>query len=299
MSNKVLVIGAQNIDIFTKTSEPYQLRDSNVCDVSMAFGGVGRNIVENLSRLGNDVSFLTAFSTDHFGQLSKRSLIDMGVSVKHSLEKEGYANSLYLGVLDENNDLYLGLNDMKIVETLDVKFFTQHIDYINSFDVVVIDNNLAQESISYLVRHINGIKVMDAVSAHKIPKIVPLLEYIDYLKVNKLEQFELIKLREEMDSVNIPNNLNVIVTDGENPIQYLAKDNLYTSNPIHCETIVNASGAGDGFISGFVHGILHHKDDETKLEYAKRVAHITLQSNDATNKSLRKEEVEDETLYRV
>jgi len=56
--NRILVIGAQNIDIFAKTKEDYTLRDSNVAQITLAYGGVGRNITENIKRLGNDVSFL-------------------------------------------------------------------------------------------------------------------------------------------------------------------------------------------------------------------------------------------------
>ena len=297
MSNKVLVIGAQNIDIFTKTKEPYRLRDSNICTVSMAFGGVGRNIVENLSRLGNDVSFMTVFSTDHFGQVAKQSLLDMGVILTHSIDQDGYANSIYLGILDEENDMYLGLNDMAIVESLNQEYFKSHIDYINSFEIVVVDNNLSEESISYLLKNITSTKVMDAVSAHKIPKIAKLVQYIDYLKVNKIEHYELTKLRQQLPEENMPKGTNYIVTNGPKEIQYLTLDKPYYSMPLQCDNIVNASGAGDGFISGFIHGLLQNKQEETKLEYAKRVAYITLQSNDATSKSLCKEEVEDETIY--
>jgi pseudouridine kinase len=297
MSNSVLVIGAQNIDVFTKTNEPYTLKDSNVCSVSMAFGGVGRNIVENLTRLGNNVSFMTVFSTDYFGQVAKQSLLDMGVTLTNSIDQEGYANSIYLGILDEDNDLYLGLNDMEITKSLDPDYFMKHIDYINSFDVVVIDNNLSEESITYLLPHITSIKVMDAVSAHKLPKIAMLLPHIDYLKVNKLEHYELVKRYEMEKEMDIPNSLSLLVTNGPNRIKYLAPNQPFNTMPIACETIINASGAGDGFISGFVHGLLHNKDEVTRLEYAKRVAYITLQSNDATSKSLCKEEVEDETIY--
>lgn len=299
MSNNVLVIGAQNIDIFTKTDEPYQLQDSNICTVSISFGGVGRNIVENLARLQNDVSFITVFSTDHFGQVARQSLNDLGVNLTHSIDQEGYANSVYLGILDEDNDLYLGLNDMKIIDCLDPTFLKKHIEYINSFKVVVIDNNLSKESIKYLLENISSTVVMDAVSAHKINKIAPYLDHIDYLKVNKIEHYELIKLHEVHPDVTVPNKLNLLVTNGAKKIQYLAEHRPTYAEPIPCDTIVNASGAGDGFISGFIHGLLQEKDDQTKIEYAKRVAYITLQSNDATSKSLSKEEVEDETIYWV
>ena len=41
MLNKVLVIGAVNIDIFASTDKPYVLEDSNPATISLGFGGVG------------------------------------------------------------------------------------------------------------------------------------------------------------------------------------------------------------------------------------------------------------------
>lgn len=286
MSNKVLVIGAQNIDIFTKTKTPYTLKDSNICDIRLAFGGVGRNIAENLRRLHNNVSFLTVFSDDHFSQAAKQSLESMNIDVSQSIIAKGYTNSIYLGILDDKNDLYLGLNDMKIVEELNQEAVQSRIDYINSFDVVVIDNNLSINAIRYLLESIEGIKVMDAVSAHKIDKLQNLLSHIDYLKVNEIEFQRL----QDLCPV-IPSSLHLLITNGSKEITYIYNKNTKQVTPIKVTDVINASGAGDGFISGFVHGILLNVEDELKIEYAKKVAYYTLLSEDATNKELDKIEV--------
>ena len=43
---KVLVIGAQNIDIFAQSSIEYVVKDSNPSKIHLSFGGVGRNMAE-------------------------------------------------------------------------------------------------------------------------------------------------------------------------------------------------------------------------------------------------------------
>ncbi|MFK5882999.1 MAG: PfkB family carbohydrate kinase, partial [Candidatus Izemoplasma sp.] len=68
MFPKVLVIGAQNIDIFAKTDTEYTLKDSNISKIHLAYGGVGRNIAENLNRLGHQVHFMTVFGDDDFSK---------------------------------------------------------------------------------------------------------------------------------------------------------------------------------------------------------------------------------------
>jgi pseudouridine kinase len=289
MSNKVLVIGAQNIDLFTNVEEAYQLHDSNICDVTMAFGGVGRNLCVNLKRLDNDVSFLSVFSEDAFGTMAKQALLDLGISLDHSLTSKG-SNSIYLGIMDQDKDLFLGLNDMKIVSNLSAEYCSSVLDYINTFKYLVIDNNLNQEAIGYLLQNAKGMKIMDAVSAHKINKIIPYLDKIDVLKVNHIEYDKLLELCQEGD-IEVPSSLELLVSNGEKAID------LYTPNkqsvmPITCDSIINASGAGDGLLSGYIHGLLNNKSKEVCLDYARKVAHITLQCDDATNKDLSKEGIE-------
>ncbi|HHU55776.1 MAG TPA: sugar kinase, partial [Acholeplasmataceae bacterium] len=54
----ILIIGGSNIDYFGKCKKAKKLSDSNVGTINVSFGGVGRNIAENLGRLGVDVTFI-------------------------------------------------------------------------------------------------------------------------------------------------------------------------------------------------------------------------------------------------
>ena len=48
----VIGIGAANIDVHGKSREPIVMRDSNPGHLRTSAGGVTRNVLENLSRLG-------------------------------------------------------------------------------------------------------------------------------------------------------------------------------------------------------------------------------------------------------
>lgn len=82
---KILVIGAQNIDLFAHAKSDCVLHDSNHAKIHMAFGGVGCNIATNLSILGNQVDFLTVFGHDYFSQIAKQNLIDLNIHFEESL----------------------------------------------------------------------------------------------------------------------------------------------------------------------------------------------------------------------
>jgi pseudouridine kinase len=282
MLNKVLVIGAQNIDIFVKGEQEYVLHDSNISDISMSFGGVGHNIALNLKRLGVDVHFMTVFGDDYFAKLSLLHLKDTGIHFQHSLYTQG-TNGVYMGILDQDSDLYLGLNDMKIVSSIDIDFIKMHEAYIKGFDVIVIDNNLDKEVIEYLVHHFDAMFVMDAVSATKVYKLQDVLQNIDYLKVNMLELEELCAVtKNTVDTLGVK---NLIVTNGEKEV-VLRNSTKTTMNPIQVDDIVNASGAGDAFISGVVFGILNEYSDYEILDFARKVSYITLLSHDAVSEEL-------------
>ena len=292
---KVLIIGAQNIDIFATTKSDYILHDSNLAKIHIAFGGVARNIAENIKRMNNKVSFLTVFGDDYFSKSAKNSLDELGIDVSHSLFLNNASNSVYLGVMDKDNDLFLGLNDMDILKEVTSDYLNTRFRYIDSFDILVIDNNLLQTSLEYLLKTFSHkVIVMDAVSTKKVTKISNLLQYIDLLKVNQIElnklsnKKDLLAQTKELQSLGVS---TILVTNQGNDIILAAKDEVIITSPIKLDKIVNASGAGDAFLSGFVHGMIHKLSNQEKLLYAKKLAYLTLLSHNSTNDLLTKEEV--------
>ncbi len=293
---KVLIIGAQNIDIFANALSEYTLHDSNLSKIHIAFGGVARNITANIRRMDNPVSFLTVFGDDHFAISAKNSLDELNIDTSQSLFLHDASNSVYLGVMDKDNDLFLGLNDMDILTKLSSEYLNTKIAYINSFDILVIDNNLSKSAIEYLLKTFNHKTiVMDAVSTKKVTKIANLLQYIDLLKVNQIELNKLSNKKDLVAQIKELQSLgatSILLTNQDKDIILATKEELIITSPIKLTNIINASGAGDAFLSGFVHGMIHKLSNQEKLLYAKKLAYITLLSHNSTNELLSKEEVE-------
>src|SRR5690606_8664264 len=101
---KILIIGAANIDLLAFPEKKLLLGDSNIGTVEMSGGGVGRNVAENLARLGNDVSFLTAFGNDCFGKMLRDDLESMGIDLRASFFSNK-RSGIYLAIADFRGDL--------------------------------------------------------------------------------------------------------------------------------------------------------------------------------------------------
>ena len=78
---KIAVIGGINIDIEGTPFKPLLKEDSNPGRIEMSFGGVGRNIVENVARAGGDTAMISVIGDDHMGESAVRHLYHLGMDV--------------------------------------------------------------------------------------------------------------------------------------------------------------------------------------------------------------------------
>ena len=284
LKNKILVIGGANIDYIGKSFNKIIKQDSNIGTISISFGGVGRNIVENLARLGMDVTFITAIGDDFLGQLMLKELLELNVKVimpKTSSENSGG----YLAIHSENGDMELALCDQKITEKISIEFLESQKNIINEFDYIVIDTNFNQDVLKYLINTYSRKKIfLDVISTAKGKKIVGLESKISFLKCNELEARTLFT---DNYFTNFNSNM-LIVTKGSKTIEYNEKTKICYSNveKVNQEDIVNATGAGDALFSGFICGIVLDKGYDKAFSMAKKLARLTLLSDGAVNKNI-------------
>ncbi|MEI6580068.1 MAG: PfkB family carbohydrate kinase, partial [Eubacteriales bacterium] len=287
---KTLVIGAQNIDIFAHAGSQCTMNDSNSSKIYMAFGGVACNIVTNIALLGNKVSFLTVFGDDTFSALAKKNLLDLNIDLHESLEVKNESNSIYMAVMDKDNDLFIGLNDMEITDRLNIGFFKEKADFIAGFDLLVLDANLRQDALEYLLKTYKQKQlIMDAVSAEKVVKLKGLLNCITLLKLNLKELKALsdkATVDERIDDLLSQGLGKALITNSGNEIIYKSKKEHIKTMPPEAAEIVNSSGAGDAFLGGFIHGILNEKNLAQCLEIAKKTAFLNLKSSSSTNRNI-------------
>ncbi len=288
---KTLVIGATNIDIIGVGENKLVERDSNIGLVSITVGGVAKNIAEDLKYLGEDIDFLTYVGRDVFTHLLCKHFDELELNYSQSYFSEDQ-NNIYLAIHENDGDMKFGLNDLNRFKDLNPDFFASKHSYIDSFDTLVLDCNLSEESLEYLLKTYKDKRIfVEGVSQIKVKKIRNLLKYIDLLKINNLELnallnkdiCDIIKGVKELIDFGIK---NVIVSSGKDPIIYNLGKEVFSSEVPKPKFIVSTVGAGDALLAGIVRSKNRNLNMHDAVEFAKKVACKTLETESACNKDI-------------
>ena len=276
---KIVVIGAMNIDILA-TADPLHLHDSSIGSIQTSYGGVGRNIAENIARLGLPVHLCSVIGDDAFGVSMLAHAKDVGINVSLVDIIKSKRTSSYLAV-SNHEDMVVGVNDMDITNSMNQAWADKHLPLLKQFDVIVIEPNIPQDTLSYLIESLAKKNVIvDPVSAAKAPRLLPSLPNISVIKCNAMELRELSKVddvKQGMKDLLSQGVTRVIVTQGKNDIYEATTDSFHVYTPPLTE-IVNVTGAGDAFTAGIAAGIALNLTNEQQIELAMKMSRITLQS---------------------
>lgn len=93
----VLIIGSAGIDIVGRLLNQSQSGTSNPGHIRTSFGGVARNVAENLARLGQPVTLISVVGLDSTGDDLLDHLDNVGVDVSAVLQTDEYSTGTYLG----------------------------------------------------------------------------------------------------------------------------------------------------------------------------------------------------------
>src|SRR5699024_9926088 len=93
----------------------------------------------------------------------------------------------YLVILDEQGEVVVSVNDMKIMDKLTPHILEDMMNVVDEARVAVFDTNLTQDTLKFLLKNTKTLTVVDAVSGVKAKKLKGLLHLVDVLKVNHHE----------------------------------------------------------------------------------------------------------------
>ncbi len=282
----VLVIGGANIDIEGYPVNSLKFKDSNPGIVKRSFGGVGRNIAENISRLGVESKLITLVGNDSSGVDLLEYCRDLGIDILGSEILDGESTSTYLSILGDSMDMEVAISHMDIMEKLDEKFLSKRQNIIRGAKICVVDTNLPKKTLRYLLNNFDIPFAVDTVSLEKSKKIEGLYHRIDTLKPNLLEA-EAISGTTIKTNDDIEKAAKIIIDKGiKNVFISLGSKGVYYSNgsekgfltPPRVD-VKSSTGAGDAYIAGVLKGKVEDKPINIQAMLGMAASICALKSN--------------------
>lgn len=290
MRGPVTVVGGVNTDILAFSDGPLVERDSNPGHVRTSPGGVGRNIAENLARLGVQTRFISAPGAGDDASAIARSCEEVGIEFL-AVETPGLPAPRYLAIMDAAGDLALAVSDMRAIDAMTPEEVDAFAAALDDSLIIVLDANLPEDTLLHIADRWGDRPIMlDAVSVAKAPRARGILGRLHTLKANEIEAAALAgtipgATDAAVDALLIAGVPRVVVTGGVAGALVASGVNRVRFVPPVAE-VVNATGAGDAFMAGLVYAELEGFDTTHAAAFASAVAGVTLRSERTVSESM-------------
>ncbi|MDA8426270.1 MAG: PfkB family carbohydrate kinase, partial [Treponema sp.] len=192
---RVVVVGGINMDIQGRSSAAFRPGDSNPGASTMSPGGVGRNIAENLVRLGLDVELLTVLGGDSLSRELEASCDRLGIGLSAALRLQDEAASQYICLLDADGGLVGAVAAMDGFDRLAPQVLADRADFLDAASLIVVDANIPSAAIGWLAERYGDrarrggrpALALDTVSVAKAVRAGPYLGSFAFAKPNRAE----------------------------------------------------------------------------------------------------------------
>lgn len=245
----------------------YVAEGRNLGRIRITHGGVCRNVAEDLVHVGQPVTFLSLCDRSAISKDMLEHLTNEGVDTRHVTMVEENGVGMWLVILNEKGDLAGSISQMPDVAALERAFNEKGEALIRQADNVVLEidlnANIAERTLALAEKYHKPVYAivgnMSVILAH--PEF---LQKLDCFVCNEVEAGRLfgtedvLMLPEEilellpsaMEKRGIP---AMVVTVGKEGAVFCDRR---TGEKGHCPacpaTLVDSTGAGDAFLSGFV-----------------------------------------------
>lgn len=290
---KIVIIGGLNIDILAKAQKDIENGTSNIAEITVVPGGVGRNIAENLINMGAEVTLVTAAGDDFFGDFIKASFDGTGIDCRLIKKNK---TGIYLASMKKDGSLDKSFCDMSGVENIsfeDIK--NLKIDF-REYDGAIVDANLNSAAITKLCEHFRKIGLryaLESVSNQKAERIKGAINGCTLIKPNKYEAEAISgmsckNLEEAIRCAYAINSMgaeNILISLGSEGFYYSSNDYIGHFD-VEKNEVIDVTGAGDALITAAFMSILYGFKGQRTCEIARHCAMLTCKSNYSVSKEI-------------
>ncbi len=191
----VVVVGGINMDIQGMSAVAFLSGDSNPGSASLSPGGVGRNIAENLVRLGLRVELVTVLGDDALSLELGESCARLGIGLSAALRLPNGTASQYVCLLDSDGSLVGAVASMENFEAIVPEVLAERTALLDAASLIVVDANIPASSIAWLAERYDRRRkdkdfpelALDTVSVAKAARARSCLGSFAFAKPNRAE----------------------------------------------------------------------------------------------------------------
>jgi pseudouridine kinase len=289
--SSIICLGAAAVDRKYRAVRMLEPDTSNPVTSTLAFGGVARNVAENLARLGVPAALASLVGEDENGRAILADAERLGIDTTLTQRDAGARTAEYVAVLQPDGRLAFGLADMAIFDAFGSAFLDRVRPALVAADWVFADCNLPAEVIERLVRHRRAAPfrlAVDAVSRAKAARLPRDLAGIDLLFLNEAEAEV---LTDEPSPAEAARRLRrtgadaVVLTRGSAGALICTRDGEIAV-PARAATVVDVTGAGDAFIAGTLAALRRASTLAEAVAFGTALAAMTVESAGSVSAAL-------------
>lgn len=295
----VCIVGGSNMDVQGFPDDCLILNDSNPGKVKLSLGGVGRNIGENLVKLGVDTRLISIVGDDPYGSKIMDEARLIGLNMQDTLVLKGQSTATYLSILDKEGDMVAAISDMGVYDNMSIDFIKQKQHVINSSRLCIIDTNIPAKVIEYIVTQNRDTDFfLDTVSTAKAKRVKDIIGYFHTIKPNKIEAEILsgIEIKSNADMKKAADYFlnkgvkRVFITMGKDGVYYYDGKNENTIKTPEIK-VINATGAGDAFVAGLAYSYLNNFNIDYAARFAVTASVLALSHENTINPNMSLENI--------
>jgi len=303
MFKKILGIGNAIVDVFVKVDDKFlsknklikgsmkliekdefeTLKDTIKIEKVEAGGSVA-NTMAGISYLGGNSSFIGKINSDEFGRIYKKSLEKIKVNFSYSEKNENLSTGASIILITPDSErtmcTYLGISSQLSKNDINE-------DHIKDHELIFLEGYLWDKGISEeMFRHVihlakkNNTKIamslsdIFCVTRHRNDFFKLLINDLNILIGNENEINELVQKNNLLESINELKKINklIVVTRSENGSLAIFNNEITHFKSVKVKKILDLTGAGDLFASGFLKEYLDHSDIKKSLKVGTKLA---------------------------
>jgi fructokinase len=303
MSKTILGIGNAIVDVFVKVDDDFLLRNdltkgsmklikkeefeslkSTIKIEKIEAGGSVANTMAGISYLGGNPSFIGKINSDQFGKIYKKSLEKINVNFLYSENEEKLSTGASIIFITPDSErtmcTYLGISSQLSKEDINE-------DHIKDYEIIFLegylwDKGTSEEMFKYVINLAkkHNIKIamslsdIFCVTRHREDFFKLLKNDLSILIGNENEINELIQKNNLLDSMNELKNINklIIITRSENGSVAILNNEITNCESTKVEKVLDLTGAGDLFASGFFKEYLDKSNIKKCLQTGSQLA---------------------------